>query len=1466
MESNNADGFAEEASFTNVGVRHIGKSRPQDDRKRAASETSNLLHTSLSHDSSSENAQSKSKRQKDDPSYDDVEMPLKDPFDGSVMVNDSLGKSLMCSTNENDPASNSSVSDLSNRITSIQDIENSQVERLGDNLSCINGSENRNSGINDLNMESNRKSILKVDSSSASHGKGSKRPLGCQGISDVKDGQQNTEGMSDSMPMPKNSTSSLSGDGHDRPIPLDCLLKDEPSSTVQNFQLEVTGKSLERSNCKDMGIAPDHHQGLSCKMETEQGDCKPEVRVAASTADMSDDGHAKGGLCDGGTSQNTAVISSRKLTSDMSKESDIASAGMSRSQIKNENEKLATVLDNFEMNGSSLQAPQVAGSENDDSDLLEDDVKVCDICGDAGREDKLAICSRCSDGAEHIYCMRIMLDKIPEGDWLCEECQLKGDADKKKLTASENLTGISKVPSFNKKSQDIVSTSKVLPYSEGLGSRTVENVDASLKPSRKAPETNESNSSGTSISNPKSTLVRELSSKNLDASKPKLNNSGNQTATSLSSMHARSSIGPNTLKNPAKIQSPRGPPTTFSGKSKVQQATEKTSQKTKAESESDARKEHFAFLGKSASFKSTSTGFSNTELVSKHQATKRADDIVSSILDKQRSLLERSSANASPAISACSPYGNTDKKALHHEALVSDKGPEDLRGGTNEVKPQALSKSSHFTLTERPSPLDSKPYDAAGKEDVKGICSKSVDTWSDSSIHRGREGKNRDTFSSSRPAVPSSIRVLRCQKCNETGHSTQFCSIDKLRFSALKPSAERNSKDMPNKSNKWKDAVEAAYSKKWIQKSRLPDQPNEMSRLGSGSGCGIPSRHQLSEPSTCVGLPSASEGPCYVQDSLRTTLSSTTCPNDMVPQKHTLEEATCSRGDGVDLTGVSRSNSNLKISPELVLSLAISAGALVVPELDYIWKGGFTIQSSEKFSELCDVQAHLSTHASQNVVKVMEHFPNKVELTEIPCTSIWPSQFNKKSPTEENIALFFFATSTESYEKGYKKLLENMLKNDTVLTGSINGVDLLIIPSNKLPERSQRWNRMFFLWGVFRLKNPATEFVSGFRNKLSDDKLSAENSNQQLPCTIASPVVPEKEQSCGPRDKESPASDKLGNIEGYNGNLEDLPDNQSKGLIYVDRLPFTDQLNNSLADFKVQEKTIDKPNEISASVSHVEHDPFWTEPARQEDSIDKQVTVTGLRKGGTSPMDVTVSSSVVLPRVSTGLQPSSYVHGVDQKEIRDEQALEIKPGFLKGVVASSSHDFSKMEQNANLKRPYSSLIDLESNPDSVWENRDSLLFKEEREAKRIKPCTDKLAKDDVLDVMTSKYPSHPMLGSFINEDAQRAALADEQILPECSTSSEKVFFPVNFGHVELKPVDFIPMPVAADEPDVPDLELALGAEKKPKKGFFPLLFSLTNPQSQEVKPPDPAEMEEDANQSLSLSLAMPSPHKEQSSK
>ncbi|XP_039156535.1 uncharacterized protein LOC120287614 [Eucalyptus grandis] len=90
----------------------------------------------------------------------------------------------------------------------------------------------------------------------------------------------------------------------------------------------------------------------------------------------------------------------------------------------NEDNQVEKLTESLETPDVPDPSPQVLPEdESEGSDILEQDVKVCDICGDAGREDLLAICSRCSDGAEHTYCMREMLQKVPEGDWVCEECK-----------------------------------------------------------------------------------------------------------------------------------------------------------------------------------------------------------------------------------------------------------------------------------------------------------------------------------------------------------------------------------------------------------------------------------------------------------------------------------------------------------------------------------------------------------------------------------------------------------------------------------------------------------------------------------------------------------------------------------------------------------------------------------------------------------------------------------------------------------------------------------------------------------------------------------------------------------------------------------------------------------------------------------------------------------------------------------
>lgn len=56
----------------------------------------------------------------------------------------------------------------------------------------------------------------------------------------------------------------------------------------------------------------------------------------------------------------------------------------------------------------------------------------------------------------------------------------------------------------------------------------------------------------------------------------------------------------------------------------------------------------------------------------------------------------------------------------------------------------------------------------------------------------------------------------------------------------------------------------------------------------------------------------------------------------------------------------------------------------------------------------------------------------------------------------ELIFLFIFFFSWHSYEKNYKRLLDNMVKNDLVLKGHVDRIELLIFPSNRLPEISQR--------------------------------------------------------------------------------------------------------------------------------------------------------------------------------------------------------------------------------------------------------------------------------------------------------------------------------------------------------------------------------------------------------------------------
>ncbi|XP_068650060.1 ASI1-immunoprecipitated protein 2-like isoform X2 [Aristolochia californica] len=703
-------------------------------------------------------------------------------------------------------------------------------------------------------------------------------------------------------------------------------------------------------------------------------------------------------------------------------------------------------------------------SEPSGSDILEDDVKVCDICGDTGREDLLAICSRCSDGAEHTYCMQIMLDKVPEGDWLCEGCKLKEDAENEKTAKHENddvsgkneLATYSKLPSlsgqsqhngptFNQKDRLQPKLSKLpkldMKPQEAEGGRLksvmsplsakrqADSMEVSSKPKRQAIET-------IVASNCKRTsLTRECSFKSLDAGKskpvqiqPANNNHLQESFQSLAASSPSSSRIGTRLLSPKGSLSMSNAFSSINSKPKVKQVVDDLGQKQKLDKELgiiDAKKEGLnRILNKSSSLKITSMGRSNAnDLKAKMQTSNasRAEPARGLKFAKEKQPLEgrttlkpeRPMVNSAPTTPSNQSFPKLDSAI----AGVNKAFEPAISGGGGEEK--KLPTSNGLCNSE-----EQKPYHFGQREDAKP--------------------KEISSLSGSQSAISTGIRVVRCFKCNEAGHSAQFCTSSNLRASALKAPTARKSREGVQKSSKWKDVVQAAMSKNARHKTtnKLPDKFDEQSMSSTDlSSEAATSKDQLCSSSSCLRNFS------YLESAQ---------PSKEVDQMPSISSE-C-------MSWTTRMSSQ---TSELGQQLRISA---TIPEHDYIWQGSFEVQRSggrcpEFFNGL---QAHLSSFASPKVPEAVNKFPPKVQVVEVPRLNSWPIQFQRRGACEDNIALYFFAKDLGSYERCYKKLVENMIKNDLALKANFNGIDLLVFPSNQLPEKAHRWNRLFYLWGVFR--------------------------------------------------------------------------------------------------------------------------------------------------------------------------------------------------------------------------------------------------------------------------------------------------------------------------------------------------------------------------------------------------------------
>ncbi|KAF5193998.1 RING/FYVE/PHD zinc finger superfamily protein [Thalictrum thalictroides] len=1164
---------------------------------------------------------------------------------------------------------------------------------------------------------------------------------------------------------------------------------------------------------------------------------------------------------------------------------------------------------------------------SDGSDIVEDDVKVCDICGDAGREDLLAICSRCSDGAEHTYCMRVMMDKVPEGDWLCEVCQMKEEANQRK-NKHETVLGAPKISCLSVKTEKSAGTlksnislksdsqlpdteadkaAKVAPSPRLFPKRHLDTVDLASAAKRQALESNAGSPKPSSPIKPK-TLSRESSFKNLDKGKlnaihpmPPLGGSSSQDTTCFPALSVQ-----NSSKIHPQLQSPRGALSksssfnTSNSKAKVKMVQE-VPQKHKLgrhPSIGGSRKEGLVkTINKSASFSMGSSHSNPIESKPKVHSpnVSRAEDSRKFKLGKERNIIEKKNSFKSDRL--VSPASASNILSPRDDKKVSPRGEattlpsstskfRDSRAVQADFKSSSSSKSTagrdfkrQSSLVSRSSGYSSFNGNAAEQKSSQAIKkaeiaanlsaaadgpSSNSDMFTQDSFPMSRECMMLDTkgeetsFNQSRQNVPAGGKSIRCHKCKEIGHASQFCPNGSIRVSVPEATTARSSRDIMNRISKLKDVNEADFVTSYEMCKKSGDQSDELFMSRAGLVCEVAPKDQFSNSLNCLNNSTSSDAAYDRQESFKNcTGESNAAVTDVNYKALQPTREVCTLKE-VDINAIVSSDGNhfRPSSSDLqnpVPSSSIPSRVSPIPELDYIWQGGFEVHQSGRHVDFYDgIQAHLSTCASPKVLEVVDKLPHKVLLEEVSRSSTWPTQF-QNCATEDNIALYFFAKDVESYGRSYETLVENMMKNDLALKGILNGIELLIFPSNKLCENSKRWNMFYFLWGVFRAKREnLSHKINGSLKIPSETNLNLVPLEVELPSPIASAT--QNESSPGNIDEELHTSRRLMNRH------KALP---STSVMQFPSSPGSGRIDlNAKEEFFCNQKCLGLE---SSSPRHIaDSDSSLMIPAS---NVQSSVQIKG---NDTSMGRMTDQRRYTI---------------ADQEKAMDEDIVDANYVLENGPQKSDlvENNDGTWVVKGNHKRPYSAMAEMGpqtsgessacTSQRTQWkENTDIILVDEEIECKKKRVCSETYSSESSrgYNTLTERYSCQMLdLGSNLPMKEQGLEGANDcAILPESLMTTERYFFPVESGPSKGIGLGSNSIPVqviSSDEEDQleserPNLDLALGGEKKSSnKRMVPLFELLAKNNNDHGKCPEIVtdKCEEDSLGSLSLSLAVP---------
>ncbi|RWV92196.1 hypothetical protein GW17_00045452 [Ensete ventricosum] len=168
------------------------------------------------------------------------------------------------------------------------------------------------------------------------------------------------------------------------------------------------------------------------------------------------------------------------------------------------------------------------------------------------------------------------------------------------------------------------------------------------------------------------------------------------------------------------------------------------------------------------------------------------------------------------------------------------------------------------------------------------------------------------------------------------GHSTQFCAVDKLRISAMKPSSERCLRDMDSRNVKSKDGAEVLGWKFGTKRtSRSSDQSEEVSLCSADSNFELTAKDFPSSSLNFRNLPSL-EGTSDVQNFSKATNA---IHAHQKVENHKKAMLIAGEGTALDI------GDDLNPKKPIIQSLPNEASipmhplrASVIPELDYIWQ------------------------------------------------------------------------------------------------------------------------------------------------------------------------------------------------------------------------------------------------------------------------------------------------------------------------------------------------------------------------------------------------------------------------------------------------------------------------------------------------------------------------------------------------